>query len=106
MYYKVTARLKAKTAGEFHCKLHDDSIQSQKPDGQEIVDSMQRAVVIEDGRIRWSEVCYCKSPIYHERTTVYDQHFDELRTEVIDGYEAYEGRPFMDYLTEIITKIE
>ena len=106
MHYRVSARFRLATAADFHRRLHDGSIQSQKPDGQEIVDSMQRAVVTKDGKIQWSEVCYCKTPLYHERTTVYDQHFDEFQTQVIDGYESYEGRPFMEYLTELVSKNE
>ena len=46
-------------------------------------------------------MCYCETPLEHERATVYDQHFDEIKTEVIDGYESYAGRPFMDYLSEV-----
>ena len=44
MFYKVRARLKTDTAAELRRKLLDGTIQRQKPDGQEIVDSMRRAV--------------------------------------------------------------
>ena len=106
MHYKVSARFRSATATEFQRKLHDGSVLSQKPDGEEIVASMQRAVVTDDGQIQWCEVCYCETPLYHERKTVYDQHFDQFKTEVIDRYESYEGRPFMDYLNEIVAQNE
>ena len=62
MFYKVRARLKKDTAIELQRKLLDGTIRRQQPDGREIVDSMQRAVVTDSGDIEWSEVCYCPSP--------------------------------------------
>ena len=101
MVYKVTARLKEASAQEFQQKLLDGTIASQKPDGQEIVDSMNRAVVTGTGEILWSETCYCSTPLAHERETVLDHHFEEISTEAIDSYEDYQGRPFMEYLAEL-----
>ena len=51
--------------------------------------------------IRWSELCYCPTPLRHERATVYDHHFDDLSTEVTDGYEDFEGQEFMEYLARL-----
>ena len=101
MFYKVNANLREETATEFRRKLIDGTIQSQKPDGQEIVNAMSRAVVTQSGDIEWSEVCYCQTPLHHERTTVFDSHFDNLTTEVVEGYQTHEGKPFMDYLEEL-----
>ena len=98
MFYKVTARLKTETAAELRRKLLDGTVARQQPDGPEIVAAMRRAVVTDSGAIEWSEVCYCRSPLDHERTTVYDHHFDGLATEVVDDYQEHEGRPFMEYL--------
>ena len=104
MFYRVTARFREETAADFLRKLTDGSVSSQRPDGSEIVASMERAVVIASGRIEWSEVCYCHRPLDHERNTIYDFHFDELTTEAIDGYEEYEGRPFMQHLEELAAR--
>ncbi len=101
MIYKVKARFKEESAGEFHSKLLDGTIASQEPDGPEMVDSMNRAVVKESGEIEWSEQCYCKPPLAHERQTVLDDYFDDISTEVIEAYQEYEGRPFMDYLGKL-----
>ncbi len=101
MIYKVNARFKEASAAEFHRKLLDGTIANQKPDGPEIVDSMNRAVVKESGEIEWSELCYCNSPLAHERQTVLDEHFDDISTEVIEAYQEHEGSPFMDYLAEL-----
>lgn len=101
MFYRVRATLKENTAIDFLRKLKDKTIGAQKPDGKEIVDSMNRAVLTSEGHVEWSEVCYCPTPLLHERTTVYDQYFDDFTTEVIESYEDYDGRPFMEYLASL-----
>ncbi len=101
MIYRVRARFREASAQEFRRKLTDGTIAGQKPDGQEMVDSMHRAVVSDAGTIEWSEVCYCPSPLAHERQTVLDHYFDDITTEPIESYEAHAGRPFLDYLSEL-----
>lgn len=98
MIYRVTARFKTDTAAELRRRLDDGSIAAQQPDGQEIVDSLHRAVVTDSGQVRWSERCYCSTPLAHERATVLDHHFDDLATEVIEAYAENEGQPFLEYL--------
>ena len=100
MFYRVRAQFKPETAAVLVEKLRDGTIRNQKPDGAEIVDALNRAVVKETGQIEFSILCYCSTPLAHERATVFDKHFDALTTENIEGYENYEGRPFMDYLKE------
>lgn len=101
MFYRVKATFKENTAIAFLKKLKDETISAQKPDGKEIIDSMNRAVLTTDGHVEWSEVCYCHTPLLHERTTVYDQYFDDFTTEVIESYEEFDGRPFMEYLANL-----
>ena len=101
MYYLVHGELREETAGELRRLLHDGTIARQKPDGQEIVESMERAVVTESGVVEWSEVCYCATPLQHERSTVYDRFFDHLTTEPVEGYQSHVGRPFLEYLDGI-----
>ena len=100
MIYLVNARFKTHTSSEFLEKLTDGTIASQKPDGQEIVASMNRARVDESGVVRWSELCYCSTPLAHERATVYDQHFTDLETEVAEAHVEFDGQPFMEYLRQ------
>jgi len=101
MHYHVTARLRSGTAGDFRAALTDGTIASQRPDGAEIVASMERAVVQDDGVVEWSEVCYCSPPLAHERGTVYDRFFEDMAIEPIDTYRSYPGRRFLDWLDEI-----
>ena len=98
MYYTVTARLIPETAAEFLGKLTDGTISAQKPDGKEIVASMGRAKLGDDGLVRWSEVCYCATPLAHERQTVYDHFFTAMATGEVEGYVEFEGKPLMDHL--------
>jgi predicted HAD superfamily Cof-like phosphohydrolase len=98
MPYTVTARFNSNTAAEFHRLLTDGTIESQKPDGKEIVAAMKRAKIDEAEIVRWSELCYCTTPLEHERATVYDRFFDDIETKEIDGQREFEGEDFMEYL--------
>ena len=98
MIYRVTARFRTDTAAELRRRLDDGSITAQQPDGQEIVDSLHRAVVTPSGDVQWSEMCFCASPLAHERATILDRYFDAVTTEPIEDYERYDGRPFIEHL--------
>jgi hypothetical protein len=101
MIYRVRATLRTQTAEDFYRRLSDGSIASQRPDGAEIVASMERAVVNEDGGIEWTERCYCDPPLAHERATVLDAHFKDFLIEPVDAYEKFAGVPFMDHLRSL-----
>ena len=98
MIYKVSAKYKKEKANEFFAKLTDGSISSQEPDGKEIVSSMKRAKIIEPGIIEWYEMCFCPSPLQHERATVYDHYLSDINTEIVEDYGEVEGESFWSYL--------
>lgn len=99
MYYLVTARPIESAMADLHRRLTDGSIESQKPDGEEIVDSMERAKIDENGTVTWTEQCFCVTPLAHERETVYDHYFTDLDAEPIDDYrDLIAGTSFMEYL--------
>jgi len=100
MYYHVRAKLKQDRAAAFHTALTDGSIESQRPDGPEMVAAMHRAVVTDDGAVEWSEQCYCASPLAHERETVFDAFFDDLTTEPADGHKDFGGKLLMTVLEQ------
>ncbi len=58
MIYSVKARYIEKKMGEFYQKLTDGTIQNQKPDGQEIINSMKRAKITEPNAITKSLVSF------------------------------------------------
>ena len=99
MYYTVRSRLIPNAAAELYRKLTDGTVERQQPDGKEIVSAMGRAKIDSAGIVRWREVCYCPTPLEHERETVYDRHFVELKTEEVKEYVEYDGQPLMKYLT-------
>ena len=96
--YSVSAKLIPDRALEFHARLTDGSIASQRPDGAEIVAAMKRARAALDGEVRWTETCYCPTPLQHERATVLDRYFTEIETRVIDKPETFDGAPLMERL--------
>jgi len=98
MLYAVSARLIPERAGELYKRLTDGSIAAQRPDGQEIVAAMGRARVGSDGTVRWTETCFCPTPLKHERETVLDRYFTAIETELIDEPAAFDGEPLMDQL--------
>jgi len=104
MIYKVQARFNRSKAKEFYQKLTDGTIEKQRPDGPEIVASMNRATIDSSVLVKWSELCYCPSPLRHERATVYDQYFSDLKTEQIENHEKFEGISFMDNIKAKLTK--
>ena len=98
MIYRVTGTFRRQTAAELRRRIEDGTIARQKPDGAEIVAALNRAVIRPDGRVQWSELCYCDPPLQHERATVLDRYFDDIETEVIAARETYDGPSFVERL--------
>ena len=98
MIYSVKAKFIEDKMGEFYQKLTNGTIQNQKPDGYEIVNSMKRAKITEPNIIQWSEKCFCPTPLKHERETIYNHFLTNMETKVIDDYVEYEGELFFQFL--------
>ncbi len=105
MIYRVTARYLADKAPEFYQKLTDGTIENQRPDGQEILASMERAKITDSGTIEWYETCYCATPLAHERSTVYDFYLTEINAVEVDDYGTSEGRSFWSFLREVSAEV-
>jgi len=98
--YSVKARFIEEKTREFYQKLTDGTIKNQKPDGNEIIESMKRAKITAPNVIEWSEMCFCSTPLKHERETIYDNFLIDFETTRIDDYVEYEGEFFMDFLAK------
>jgi hypothetical protein len=98
MLYAVSAKFIPGRAREFQTRLTDGIIAAQRPDGAEIVAAMKRARTGPDGTVRWTETCYCPTPLQHERATVLDRYFTDIETKAIDTPETFDGVPLMDRL--------
>jgi len=96
--YSVKAQYIEEKMGEFYQKLTDGTIQNQKPDGQEIVNSMKRAKITAPKIIQWSEMCFCPTPLKHERETIFDYFLTDLETKTIDDKVEFVGESFFDFL--------
>ncbi len=101
MIYSIKAKFIEEKMKGFFQKLTDGTIENQKPDGAEILSSMKRAKIMESGVIQWSEMCFCPSPLKHERQTVYDKFFSDMEIKTIDDYVEFEGESFFDYLKRL-----
>lgn len=101
MIYSIKAKFISNKMREFFQKLNDGTIKNQKPDGEEILNSMKRAKITEPGIIQWSEMCFCSPPLKHERQTVYDNYFSEMKISTIEDYIEFEGDSFFEYLRNL-----
>jgi len=99
MLYKVKARLIEGKGKEFYELVTSKELKKQRPDGREIIASMKRATIDETGLVRWTEMCFCPTPLMHERATVYDRYFIDMGTEDTDKHEVFEGKSFVEYLS-------
>ena len=98
MIYKIRAKFIQERLDSLYEKLTDGTIKKQRPDGEEMVDSMKRAKLTEPGVIEWFEMCFCPTPLQHERETHYDYYFSEIETELVKNYGEVEGKSFWSYL--------
>ena len=98
MNYKVKASLLPGKAVELYKILTGGTVQSQKPDGTEIVASMKRAKITDANIIEWYELCYCPTPLAHERNTVYDRYFENISTQLVEEFGEIKGESFWEFL--------
>ena len=97
MRYQVQAKPIEASLTEFYTLLTDGTIASQQPDGEEIVASMRRAT-FKNGLVEWNETCYCNPPLSHERATIYDKFFTEMKIQPAAGRARPDGESFWSYL--------
>jgi len=83
MLYKVKAKIDKLKMKSFYTALNDGSIADQEPDGAEIVNAMQKAYMTEKDTLEWYETCNCKTPLKHERATVYDKYLHDMETTLV-----------------------
>lgn len=97
MLYRVKARPVSHNMQTFYRILTDGTIKAQQPDGIEIIEAMKRAVMVGD-EVEWYETCFCGPPLKHERLTVYDKFFKDMKIEAVKSPPRLEGESFWDRL--------
>jgi len=101
--YEVQAKFIESKAKEFLTLLDSETLKNQRPDGPYIIASLNKAAIDSSGLVKWTELCYCPSPLKHERSTVLDKDFTDIKTKPVEKYEEFDGASFIKYLN-IISK--
>ena len=125
MRYLVRAKVKPGQEADLLQAIEDGTLGQGSIAGDEYLRDMAQARLIEDGSVRWVEVCYCPVPLQEERpyweeyfelTKVQDAH-DRQRCRDVNGEEwwacshcdcteklearlAEWGEPFLEVLSE------
>ena len=60
---------------------------------------MKRAKIDSTGLVKWTETCYCPSPLMHEKVTAYDNFFTDMKTELTDKHKDFEEDSFMESIS-------
>jgi hypothetical protein len=67
MRYLVTARVKPGRAAALADAIDEGTLGQGSVAGDEYLRNMSEARQLEDGRVKWVEVCYCPTPLQEER---------------------------------------
>jgi hypothetical protein len=125
MRYLVTARVRPGREAALLAAIEEGSLGRGSVAGGEYLDDMAQARRLEDGSVRWVEVCFCWEPLdeekpyweeYFELVKIQDAH-SRRRCRDLEGSEPWAcsdcdctvkleermagwGRPFLDVLRE------
>ena len=80
MRYLVTARLKQGRAEALDSAIADGALGRGSIAGDEYLRNMSEARQLDDGRVQWVEVCYCRTPLDEERE-YWEEFFDLLKVQ-------------------------
>ena len=101
MLYKVKAKIDKLKMKAFFTALTDGSVSDQEPDGAEIVNAMQKALMTDAETLEWYQTCQCITPLKHERETVYDRYLHGIETTAVSEVkDDIKGKSFWDCLED------
>ncbi len=75
MRYLVHARVKSDRAGDLLQAIENRTLGAGSVAGSEYLRDMQHARLLDDGSVRWVEVCFCFSPL-EEELPYWEEYFD------------------------------
>jgi hypothetical protein len=78
--YLVTARVKSGREDALARAINDGSLGEGSIAGDEYLRNMQEARQLDDGRVKWVEVCYCPTPLQEERE-YWEDYFDLVKVQ-------------------------
>jgi hypothetical protein len=76
--YLVTARVKPGRTDPLARAIEDGTLGLGSIAGDEYFRNMASARELDDGRVRWVEVCYCPTPLAEERP-YWEEYFDLVK---------------------------
>ena len=129
MRYLVRARVKPGQAAALRQAIEERTLGQGSVAGGEYLRNMTQARLIEDGSVRWVEVCYCRLPLEEERP-YWEEYFDLIKvqdahnrqscrdwngeewwacsdcdcTDKLEARLAEWGQPFLEVLAEVTAK--
>src|SRR5438067_12201246 len=80
MRYLVTARMKCGQGAALKRAIEDGSLGDGSIAGDEYLHDMANARELEDGRVKWVEVCFCAMPLAEERP-YWEEYFDLVKVQ-------------------------
>jgi len=80
MRYLVTARVKPGRRDALDRAIDSGTLGRGSIAGDEYLRNMDAARELDDGRVRWVEVCYCPTPLAEERP-YWEEYFDLVKVQ-------------------------
>ncbi len=125
MRYLVTAKVRPGKEQALLRAIEDGTLGLGSVAGDEYIDNMDAARLVEDGQVKWVEVCFCAEPLDEERP-YWEEFFELVRVQDahtrsrcrdltgeepwaccdcdcsarLEGWLSRRGRPFLDVLRE------
>ena len=80
MRYLVTARVKRGKEADLLKAIEDGTLGAGSVAGDEYLRNMREARLLDDGKAKWVEVCFCDVPLAEERP-YWEEYFDLVRVQ-------------------------
>src|SRR5215813_13038780 len=80
MRYLVTARVKPGKEADLLRAIEDGTLGAGSVAGDEYLRNMQDARLVDDGKVKWVEVCFCDVPLAEERP-YWESYFELVRVQ-------------------------
>jgi hypothetical protein len=80
MRYLVTARVKPGREADLLHAIETSKLGAGSVAGDEYLRNMQDARLVQDGKIKWVEICFCDVPLDEERP-YWEEYFELLRVQ-------------------------
>ena len=80
MRYLVTARVKSGREADLLKAIENGTLGDGSVAGDEYLRNMRDARLVDDGKVKWVEVCFCETPLAEEQP-YWEEYFDLVRVQ-------------------------